>query len=87
MYLIQMPLLDTQSQNGASRHDHTAIVVGGYSPQCRWYSEDAATLAENMRVSEWMMESNKNIDKVTSVWWITFIPNSWLCLQREQVSR
>lgn len=45
-----MPLLDIQTQQSPSRHEHTAIVVGGYSPQCRWYSEDAATLAENMRV-------------------------------------
>lgn len=48
--MIQMPVLDIQTQQNPSRHEHTAIVVGGYSPQCRWYSEDAATLAENMRV-------------------------------------
>ncbi|KAF7720896.1 hypothetical protein EC973_005797 [Apophysomyces ossiformis] len=27
----------------------TAVVVGGHSPQCRWYSEDAALLADTMR--------------------------------------
>ncbi|KAI8368260.1 mitochondrial fission ELM1-domain-containing protein, partial [Radiomyces spectabilis] len=27
----------------------TAVVVGGYNAQCRWYSEDAITLVDNMR--------------------------------------
>ncbi|KAJ8654941.1 hypothetical protein O0I10_009337 [Lichtheimia ornata] len=49
MIATNMPVLDIQTQQNPSRHEHTAIVVGGYSPQCRWYSEDAATLAENMR--------------------------------------
>ncbi|KAG0183363.1 hypothetical protein DFQ28_008855 [Apophysomyces sp. BC1034] len=27
----------------------TAVVIGGHAPQCRWYSEDAASLADTMR--------------------------------------
>lgn len=32
---------------------YTALVVGGYTPYCRWYSEDAKLLVDNIRVSTW----------------------------------
>lgn len=28
----------------------TTVVVGGHSPNCRWYSEDAVNLADNIKV-------------------------------------
>ncbi|KAI9317434.1 hypothetical protein BX666DRAFT_1857362 [Dichotomocladium elegans] len=48
MIATNMPLLDISTPH-VSKRDHTAVVVGGYSPQCRWYSEDANILAENIR--------------------------------------
>ncbi|KAI9496175.1 mitochondrial fission ELM1-domain-containing protein [Zychaea mexicana] len=37
--------------NGAttSSHNMVAVIIGGYTPQCRWYSEDASSLADNMQ--------------------------------------
>ncbi|KAI8143653.1 mitochondrial fission protein ELM1-like protein [Fennellomyces sp. T-0311] len=32
-----------------SPHNITAVVIGGHTPQCRWYSEDASSLADNMQ--------------------------------------
>jgi hypothetical protein len=28
----------------------TTVIVGGHSPNCRWYSEDAVNLADNIKV-------------------------------------
>ncbi|CAO3613337.1 unnamed protein product [Mucor fragilis] len=30
-------------------HGFTTVVVGGHSPNCRWYSEDAVNLADNIK--------------------------------------
>lgn len=33
----------------------TAVVVGGHSPNCRWYSEDAVNLADNIKVKRGLL--------------------------------
>ncbi|KAI9249316.1 mitochondrial fission ELM1-domain-containing protein [Sporodiniella umbellata] len=48
------PLLDTSFQktdisNPFFKGKFSAVIVGGHSPDCRWYSEDAVTLADNVK--------------------------------------
>ncbi|ORZ02695.1 mitochondrial fission ELM1-domain-containing protein [Syncephalastrum racemosum] len=37
------------SESRRSSSCYTAVVVGGYTPYCRWYSEDAKLLVDNIR--------------------------------------
>jgi hypothetical protein len=32
------------------KNGYTSVIIGGHSPNCRWYSEDAVTLADNIKV-------------------------------------
>ncbi|KAI8643955.1 mitochondrial fission ELM1-domain-containing protein [Parasitella parasitica] len=52
------PLLDTTTTSykqidqmipTSFSQGYTTVVVGGHSPNCRWYSEDAANLADNIK--------------------------------------
>ena len=59
---MQVPLLDLDkgderhleqilpSSFNHTAHKLTAVVIGGHAPECRWYSEDANSLADNMQV-------------------------------------
>ncbi|KAI8375477.1 mitochondrial fission protein ELM1-like protein [Blakeslea trispora] len=47
------PLLDTNAptlkNTSVPFENYSTVVVGGHSPSCRWYSEDAINLAENIK--------------------------------------
>ncbi|OBZ81024.1 hypothetical protein A0J61_10928 [Choanephora cucurbitarum] len=51
--ILPAPLLDTApsslTSTGVPFTDYSTVVVGGHSPHCRWYSEDAVHLAENIK--------------------------------------
>jgi hypothetical protein len=54
------PLLDTSTVTGSNdivplsfkqkQGGYSSVIIGGHSPNCRWYSEDALTLADNIKV-------------------------------------
>ncbi|KAG2208467.1 hypothetical protein INT47_010163 [Mucor saturninus] len=43
-----LPALD-QMIPGSFKKGYSAVIIGGHSPICRWYSEDAVTLADNIK--------------------------------------
>ncbi|KAI8327579.1 mitochondrial fission protein ELM1-like protein [Choanephora cucurbitarum] len=50
--ILPAPLLDTPSiltSTDVPFTHYSTVVVGGHSPHCRWYSEDAVHLAENIK--------------------------------------
>jgi hypothetical protein len=46
------PLLELSLPVKASASDgYTSVIVGGHSPECRWYSEDGVNLADIVKVT------------------------------------
>lgn len=58
---MQAPLLDIVSTSALSldpmipvsfKDGYSSVIIGGHSSICRWYSEDALHLADNIKVSK-----------------------------------
>lgn len=58
LFCYQAPLLDPAIDRVALhstipfKKGFTSIIVGGHSSVCRWYSEDAVTLVDNIKVGK-----------------------------------
>lgn len=45
------PLLDVTPNVTDHQKGYSAVIVGGHSRDCKWYSEDALLLADNVKVN------------------------------------
>lgn len=61
--VLQAPLLDTYPGSApiatpiieqiipkSFRQGYSTVIIGGHSTHCRWYSEDAVTVGDNIKV-------------------------------------